>query len=181
MARPRTIDRNRVLDAAEAVVQKNGPTGLTLDAVAREAAVTKGGIQSVFGTKEGLLHAMLERWEQGVEDAIRHHTDPDEGGAARIRAHIRATINTSESEKARTAALLSALVHSKDQQAETRRWYASVIGNGEVGSDLARNTRLAFIAAEGLFLLKHFDLIDMPDQTWDEIGNDILTLLSKAT
>ena len=60
--RPRTIDRDKVLDAAEAVVQRTGASGLTIDAVAREAGITKGGVQYCFGSKDSLINAMLQRW-----------------------------------------------------------------------------------------------------------------------
>src|SRR5690606_31627342 len=53
--RPRTIDRDKVLDAAEAVVMRAGAAGLTIDAVAREAGITKGGVQYAFGSKENLI------------------------------------------------------------------------------------------------------------------------------
>jgi AcrR family transcriptional regulator len=178
MARPRKIDRDVVLDAAEVVVQQVGPTGFSLDAVAKEAGISKGGIQSSFGTKDGLLDAMLERWEQSHEKAIHAHTNAEDRSGARVRAHIRATVNTLEAEKARTAALLSALVQSKGQHAEARKWYASVIGNGKLDANLDRSVRLAFIAAEGLFFLKHFDLVDLPDEIWDEVGQDVLALLA---
>ena len=180
MARPRTIDRDSVLDAAEVVVQRDGPTGLSFDAVAREAGISKGGIQSTFGTKEGLLNAMLDRWEQHHETAIRAHTNAADRHGARIRGHVQATVNTPEAEKARTAALLSALVQGRAQHAATRTWYETVIGDGTLNADLDRNTRLAFIAAEGLFFLKHFDLVDMPDAVWEEAGQDILALLAKT-
>lgn len=44
--RPRTIDRDKVLDAAEAIVSRVGASGLTFEAVARAAGITKGGVQS---------------------------------------------------------------------------------------------------------------------------------------
>lgn len=51
MARPRTIDRERVLKSAEQLVQRAGATAMTLEAVAKEAGITKGGLQYCFGSK----------------------------------------------------------------------------------------------------------------------------------
>lgn len=51
----------RILDAAEAIVRANGVGGLTLDAAAREAGVSKGGLLYHFGSKEALLTALLGR------------------------------------------------------------------------------------------------------------------------
>src|SRR3546814_2511896 len=43
MARPRTIDRDAVLDAAQRVVARDGAAGLTLEAVAAEDGISKAG------------------------------------------------------------------------------------------------------------------------------------------
>jgi AcrR family transcriptional regulator len=53
--------RTRVLDAAEAIVLARGVNGLTLEAVARDAGVSKGGLLYHFASKEALLDAMLRR------------------------------------------------------------------------------------------------------------------------
>ncbi len=66
--------RSRILDAAEAMVRARGVAGLTIEATAREAGVSKGGLLYHFATKEALLHGLLQRmaafiaadFEQGV-------------------------------------------------------------------------------------------------------------------
>ncbi len=61
--------RQRLLDAAAAVVRRDGAQALTLDAVAAEAGVSKGGLLYHFKSKRELLDAMLEGWleEFGAE------------------------------------------------------------------------------------------------------------------
>ena len=61
MGRRRTIDRDQLLDAAEAVIAREGAAGLTIDAVAKEMGITKGGVQYCFGTKDALIDAIFER------------------------------------------------------------------------------------------------------------------------
>src|SRR3712207_29462 len=56
-----TDARTRILDAAEAIVRTRGVSGLTLEAAAREAGVSKGGLLYHFASKETLLAAMLKR------------------------------------------------------------------------------------------------------------------------
>lgn len=51
----------RILDAAETLVRERGVAGLTIEAAAQGAGVSKGGLLYHFGTKEALLIAMLER------------------------------------------------------------------------------------------------------------------------
>ncbi len=51
----------RLLDAAEAVVVRQGIASLTLDAVAAEAGVSKGGLLHHFPTKNRLVEALVTR------------------------------------------------------------------------------------------------------------------------
>lgn len=56
-AKPTTKDL--ILKAAERVVSKRGPSHLTLDAVAREAGFSKGGLLYNFPTKQALVEGMI--------------------------------------------------------------------------------------------------------------------------
>ena len=62
--------RDRLLDAAERVVVESGATHLTLDAVAKSAGVSKGGLLYHFPSKEALLEGMLSRHFQDVDAEV---------------------------------------------------------------------------------------------------------------
>jgi AcrR family transcriptional regulator len=51
----------RILDAAENLIIARGVAAMTLEAVAREAGVSKGGLLYHFASKEALLEALLGR------------------------------------------------------------------------------------------------------------------------
>lgn len=70
-----TDARTRILDAVERILVAKGVTGLTLEAAAREAGVSKGGLLYHFGTKEALITGVLGRL---AEQALRDY----EGGVA---------------------------------------------------------------------------------------------------
>ena len=53
--------RNAALEAALTVIARDGPARLTLDAIAREAGISKGGLMHQFRTKHAVLKALLER------------------------------------------------------------------------------------------------------------------------
>ena len=53
--------RTRILDAVERIVLARGVAGLTLEAAAREAGVSKGGLLYHFASKEALLTGLIER------------------------------------------------------------------------------------------------------------------------
>jgi AcrR family transcriptional regulator len=63
----RSEAQNRLLDAAESVVAREGVGNLTLEAVAREAGVSKGGLLYHYPSKSALVVAVVERLGQRCE------------------------------------------------------------------------------------------------------------------
>lgn len=78
--------RSRVLDAAEQIIQERGVPALTLDAAAREAGVSKGGLLYHFASKEALVEGLMQRLAQFVSgqfEAIHAATPEGPGRTAR--------------------------------------------------------------------------------------------------
>ena len=78
--------RDRLLDAADVVVARQGIASLTLDAVAAEAHMSKGGLLHHFPTKDRLVEALVRRcaenWRASLMDA-RARTPAGPGRMAR--------------------------------------------------------------------------------------------------
>jgi AcrR family transcriptional regulator len=53
--------KDRILDAAEQIVLRDGAARLTLDAVAAEASLSKGGVLYNFSSKDDLIRGMITR------------------------------------------------------------------------------------------------------------------------
>jgi AcrR family transcriptional regulator len=81
---PQPDARTRVLDAAEAIVQARGVTGLTLEAAARDAGVSKGGLLYHFASKEALLAALLGRLAEAMELQYRAAVETMPEGPGRV-------------------------------------------------------------------------------------------------
>jgi len=82
--------RQVILEAAGRVVLASGASGLTLEAVAAEAGLSKGGLLYHFASKEDLLTGMVERLveltETRIEDSARH----DQGEGRWCRGYLAA-------------------------------------------------------------------------------------------
>ena len=63
---PATDARTRILDAAEGLVRSKGVAGLTLEAAAKLAGVSKGGLLYHFASKEALLTGLLGRMAEFI-------------------------------------------------------------------------------------------------------------------
>lgn len=81
--------RDRILDAAERLIRARGIGQLSVEAVAKEAEVSKGGFFHHFASKDELLVALLERLVGQVQGQIagRAAGDPEPRGA-RLRAQV---------------------------------------------------------------------------------------------
>ncbi|MBE3012402.1 TetR family transcriptional regulator [Microbispora sp. NEAU-D428] len=86
---PRPSSKDRLLDAAAEVLLAEGAESLTLDAVARRAGVSKGGLFYHFPTKQALVAAMVERLTKVFDEALAQA-----GGRPGdfLRAYVEATI-----------------------------------------------------------------------------------------
>jgi AcrR family transcriptional regulator len=52
--------RNAAIQAALTIIARDGPGRLTLDAIARESGISKGGVMHQFRTKGAVLKALLD-------------------------------------------------------------------------------------------------------------------------
>lgn len=50
-----------ILDGADALLLRNGARGLTIDAVAAEVGLSKGGVLHHYGSKDALVAALVAR------------------------------------------------------------------------------------------------------------------------
>jgi AcrR family transcriptional regulator len=98
-----------LLNAAQTVVLRDGIVHLTLDAVAREAGVSKGGVLHYYPNKnalmEGLVMNLLDTFDAEIERLIS--ADPIKQGRF-CRAYVKATLSQAHDHLAVSAALLTA-------------------------------------------------------------------------
>ena len=91
MKRPSSVQMpDALLDAAEAVVARDGITSLTLDAVAAEVGMSKGGVLHHFPTKDRLVEAMVVRSAESWRATFTHAYElmpPGPGRMARALFH----------------------------------------------------------------------------------------------
>lgn len=70
MARNPSDTKERLLDAFDILLDKQGISGATLDAVAAKAGVSKGGLLYHYGSKAELIKGSLERLDRLVDEDV---------------------------------------------------------------------------------------------------------------
>jgi AcrR family transcriptional regulator len=106
----RSATRETLLRAASQVVIDKGVEALTLDAVAQQAGVSKGGLLYHFPNKDALMTSMVEQLIQDFESVLQEEFDQDEAPGSPgqwVRAYIRATLRFSKQSLALVARLSS--------------------------------------------------------------------------
>lgn len=173
MARTKSIERDALLDAAEEIVRTRGAAALTIDAIAKAAGITKGGVQYTFNSKDALITAMFERWDGSYLERFNEIAGKDSSPIGGIRAHIIATGQADETSNSKAASLLASLLQAPENLATTREWYRSRLQGLDATTEEGREARIAFLAAEGAFLLRYLGLMDINDSEWESIFRDV--------
>jgi AcrR family transcriptional regulator len=146
--------RAAVLAAASRVVRAAGVAGLTLEAAAREAGVSKGGLLYHFPHKEALIAGMIDQlcadFDAAIERALAE--DPTPGPGRWLRAYVRLSCDLEAQPLDELYAALAAAVSVNPQlldplRAAFARWQRRAEDDG-LDPALATLVRLA---ADGLW------------------------------
>ncbi len=86
MARPRGIDDERLLSAAQALLFEVGPAAFTLQKSARRAGVSAATLIKRFGSKQELLLALNRRWAASIEPGMTAAAEGHDTPLGRLRA-----------------------------------------------------------------------------------------------
>jgi len=157
--------KERLLGVAGQVLGRDGGAGLTLEAVAREAGITKGGILYHFGTKEALVAAMIDRlgadFERDLDGRISDRAGDASSGAF-ARAYVGATFEPGEPQSddhlGVAGALLAAVAGAPELLDPLRARYAAWQRRVEAdGIDPAAAT-VVRLAADGLVMAEMLGL-----------------------
>ncbi len=170
--------REKLLDAAARLLLRD-PSKLTLDAVAAEAGVSKGGLLYHFASKDQLLDAVIDRWEGTFEDQIEATAaeDPTPGGWTRAFMEAIARDGLDPEAREVDSGILAAMVLNPERldavraRYETWRERLGQDGIDEVDATIVR------LAAEGLWFC---ELLELGPPT-GELREQVLARLRELT
>jgi AcrR family transcriptional regulator len=92
--RPPEDTRRALLDAAATAIRTRGPAA-SLEDIARQAGVSKGGLLYHFATKDDLVQALATRLLDGFRDEVDAAVDPADTAPGRLtRGYVRASLRT---------------------------------------------------------------------------------------
>jgi len=159
MPRP-PLARERVLDAFEDILVRDGERAATLDATAKAAGVSKGGLLYHFGSKDELAEGLIERLNRLVDEDVTAMASAEEGPVSFfIRTSVmendpldRAIIAVSRLSQGGYAAAPAALQTMRTLWADTLRPHV----RDEASLDLV------MLVSDGLYFNNTLDLAGAP-------------------
>jgi len=177
-----------MLEAACEVVSRLGVGAMTLEAVAAQAGVSKGGLLYHFPNKNALILGMIKRMEQQFEADIAAEIEREEAAGSApvagrwLRAYVRVSLQEADEIDAMHAALMAPiyedpeLLHS--MQVAEARWQQQAENDG-VAVPIAT---VVWLAADGYWLSKVFGFkaaYSVPEKL-QEIRQTLLNLIESG-
>ncbi len=172
--------RDRILAAATAVAGECGAGHLSLDAIARRAGVSKGGLLYHFPKKDALMRALVEHHIAGIEAATRDaEADPARPNAV-ASAFIQAYRDKVVCQPSRPSGIFAALAenpHLLEPMRAHQERIADRIRNTAADADLSL---IAFLVVEGLKALDLFEADPLTPEERDRLLGRLLRGLEVA-
>lgn len=157
--RPKTIDRDRVIDVAMDCYWREGTDAVSLNELCRRADVSKPAVYREFGGEDGLMDATLERYADTVLAPMLEHTTDDAPFADVLTAMIDIMVDLDRDMPAgcllaKMRVLSSQLGPSTQTRADRLReasraryadWVERARARGEIAADVPTTVAAAFI------------------------------------
>jgi AcrR family transcriptional regulator len=168
--------RETVLKAAAQIIAHNGINAFTLEAVAQEAGVTKGGVLHHFPSKEALLNGLIEQVIQVFNTRLVEelNTEPEGQPGRWLRAYIRTIFSVRYDDKNLLPALAGAaaagdqiLVRIRRSFEETQR--AAV----QDGIDPVQATVIR-LAVDGMVFARSLNIDVLDQKTGQKVYAELL-------
>ena len=173
--------RDKILIAAEEIVQEGGAGKLTLDAVAKRAKVSKGGLMHHYPTKEALLEAMVQRMlESYSEKKARESTAFPKTPVGELKAGLQTGMTLDPQFIKVSAGLLAAAANDPKLLEPVRAFYRDHFQNlakSEIRFELAA---LLFLASDGVYLLDLLGLLPLSRPQRENIQKEMMRLADQC-
>lgn len=153
-ARTRREDRPEIiLDAAESLIRRSGTHTLTMDAVAAEASLSKGGVLHHYASKDALITALADRKVLRLEAEIAAaETEQPSGPASVPLAMVAHARRTYAEENGFPRALLLATAESPEACSGFGTFLKSRLATLETVAQGSGEGRMLLFAILGLML-----------------------------
>ncbi len=176
----RKSQKDAILDAAEKVIARGGLSRLTLEGVATEAGISKGGLLYHFSSKKDLILCVVERYNQRLEEKrlqIRE-TLPDTPGRD-FKSYLLARLNDTVSKRMTVSKMVGMIEDAELREYLTESKKRELKALGEFGANAEKCTILV-LAMEGLRLMDWFNIPAFTPEFRARVVKEILEMVDEV-
>lgn len=171
--------KDKLLQAAAQIVQEQGVTQLTLEAVAKQASVSKGGLLYHYPSKTALLEAMVSRLIETFEAAMLNQLESN--STSWLEAYIKLSFNPESSQVSESMGILAAVANDPSLLAPLRKRYQDwQVASESSGLDPALATIMR-LAADGLWFTELFDVSPLSAEMRSQVLATLLQLIKEKS
>lgn len=171
--------KRKLLEAAAQVVKEKGASQLTLEAVAKQAQVSKGGLLYHFPNKSALLAAMITHLNDNFERAIEEQVSKNQ--ASLLEAYVAMSFDPEHSQIAESAGMLAAVANDMsllEPLAERYKFLQKKLEESTLDPNLAT---IIWLAADGLWFTELFNISPLTEKRRSQVLTALLTLIKEKT
>ncbi|MDA0979252.1 MAG: TetR/AcrR family transcriptional regulator [Proteobacteria bacterium] len=164
MTRDPRNTQDRILSAASQIVSRDGAGHLTLDAVAAESSLSKGGVLYHFPNKKALVQGMLTALMDQLENRRDELAEDLTSSNDLLRGFVLAENEQIQADRGSTLAILAAAAEDPTLLAPARdrfsRWMHDML---EKSAD-PTSALILILAVEGLRFMDTLSLLELTDE-----------------
>jgi AcrR family transcriptional regulator len=176
MVAPRRSDTcDKILAAAETLARQVGPGNISLEAVAAQAGVSKGGLLYHFPSKDRLLRALVERFVGQLDEATKSAEGKGTPNGL-MAAYVRHVMQERAACMPPPTGLLAALAEHPDMLDPVRDYERDFLAR--VRKDTP-DPRMAVVAFLVVHAVRSMELLDINVLTDDEIESTLAWVLDQ--
>lgn len=145
--------RDKIIDAAMAIVRDQGVAKLTLDEAAKAAGLSKGGVLYHFKSKDDLIRGMVERFLSDLDEHELHYYNQEPEGPYRwVRSALKTAFDPNSPACDNVGgALLAAITVNPELMAPVHAKYAEWLERIRSDSPNPRLAGLICMALDGYY------------------------------
>ena len=167
--------RRNILEATADIVLEEGVLHLTLEAVARRAGISKGGLLYHFPSKEALVAGLMAQYVDDFSQQMRARQE-----RTSLEAYVDLTFSLSDSSRRLEAALLTSTLLNPDLMSPLRERYDALQDAIVSDSSDPALATLIRLAVDGLWLTDLLGLASLRDNARHDLEKRIAELLREV-
>lgn len=174
--------RRTILNAANRIVINHGVDSLTLEATAREAGISKGGLLYHFPTKQALIEGMILHYLQRFAtdlDASAAAIEPGQPGRL-TRAYLETTLADNERTPRLNAGLLAAIATDPSLLSPVQDSFAEWVAKLNQDQIDPVLTTMIRMVADGFWLVELFGLAPPDAEMKSKVQQRLVELIQKS-